>query len=240
MGIGQKDCVAIVLPNGPEMVTAFISVAAYCSRAPLNQNYRKKEYQFYLTDLNAKAVVLPEGIHSPAREVAQELGIPIIEHKIDNNNEAGLFALEADRSATNTTHEYITGPEDDALVLHTSGTTALPKIVLLKQKNVIQSAKNIINTLKLISEDRCLNIMPLFHIHGLIGILLFSTTAKASIVCTPGFDESKPVANRESFVSGWFRTGDQEKIDDACYVEHTIAAHVASRMESAGTIKLGL
>ena len=62
MGIGQKNRVAIVLPNGPEMATAFISVAAYCSSAPLNQNYRAKEYQFYLTDLNAKAVILPKDI----------------------------------------------------------------------------------------------------------------------------------------------------------------------------------
>ncbi|MHC4455238.1 MAG: non-ribosomal peptide synthetase [Planctomycetota bacterium] len=199
----EKDRVAIVLPNGPEMATAFISVAAYCSSAPLNQNYRTKEYQFYLTDLHAKAVILPEGIQSPAREVAQELKIPIIELKIDNN-EAGLFTLETNGPATSTTHEYITVPENEALVLHTSGTTALPKIVPLKQKNVIQSAENIINTLKITSEDRCLNIMPLFHIHGLIGALLSSITAGASIVCCPGFDENKFFNWIEALEPTWY------------------------------------
>ena len=154
--------------------------------------------------MNAKAVILPEGIQSPAREVAQELGIPIIELKIDNDNEAGLFTLETNRPTTSTTHENVTGPEDEALVLHTSGTTALPKIVPLKQKNVIQSANNIINTLKLTSEDRCLNIMPLFHIHGLIGALLSSITVGGSIVCSPGFDENKFFNWIETLKPTWY------------------------------------
>ncbi|MCP5005700.1 MAG: AMP-binding protein, partial [Planctomycetes bacterium] len=200
----QKNRVAIALPNGPEMATAFITVAAYCSCAPLNQNYRTKEYHFYLTDLDAKAVILLSDKPSPAREVAQELGIQIIELKINNDNEAGLFTLETIKPTSRTTHEKVTEPEDEALVLHTSGTTALPKIVPLKQKNVIQSANNITNTLKLTSEDRCLNIMPLFHIHGLIGALLSSITVGGSIVCSPGFDENKFFNWIETLKPTWY------------------------------------
>ncbi len=79
-------------------------------------------------------------------------------------------------------------PEDTALVLHTSGTTSRPKMVPLTQSNICSSGHNIAVTLELTEKDRCLNIMPLFHIHGLIGALVASLTAGASVVCSPDFD----------------------------------------------------
>ena len=64
-----------------------------------------------------------------------------------------------------------------SLVLHTSGTTSRPKIVPLTHGNLLASANNIRSTLRLTEADRCLNIMPLFHIHGLIaGVLVAFAT----------------------------------------------------------------
>ncbi|MFZ1426334.1 MAG: AMP-binding protein, partial [Geminicoccaceae bacterium] len=80
------------------------------------------------------------------------------------------------------------GTDEIALVLHTSGTTSRPKIVPLLQRNLAASARHIRTTLALTPEDRCLNIMPLFHIHGLIAAVLSSLSAGASIYCTPGFN----------------------------------------------------
>ena len=59
-------------------------------------------------------------------------------------------------------------------MLHTSGTTARPKIVPLTQRNLVVSAGNIMQALALTPDDRCLNVMPLFHIHGLMAALLAS------------------------------------------------------------------
>ncbi len=73
------------------------------------------------------------------------------------------------------------------MVLHTSGTTSRPKMVPLTHSNLCTSAENISSTLNLVENDRCLNVMPLFHIHGLIGALLSSLNVGASIACTPGF-----------------------------------------------------
>src|SRR4051812_44167380 len=53
-GIGRNDRVAIVLPNGPEMATAFIAVACAATCAPLNPGYTADEFEFYLTDLQAR------------------------------------------------------------------------------------------------------------------------------------------------------------------------------------------
>jgi acyl-CoA synthetase (AMP-forming)/AMP-acid ligase II len=60
-GIGRGDRVAIVLPNGPEMAVAFVTVAGVATTCPLNPAYRQDEFAFYLEDLKAKAIILADG-----------------------------------------------------------------------------------------------------------------------------------------------------------------------------------
>ncbi|MFV2093017.1 MAG: AMP-binding protein, partial [Hyphomicrobiales bacterium] len=85
-------------------------------------------------------------------------------------------------------------PDDICLVLHTSGTTSRPKLVPLSHRNVCASAHNVADSLALSKDDICLNVMPLFHIHGLIAAVLGSLCAGASIYCTPGFNALKMFA----------------------------------------------
>jgi acyl-CoA synthetase (AMP-forming)/AMP-acid ligase II/acyl carrier protein len=66
------------------------------------------------------------------------------------------------------------------------------------------SAQNIRATLALGPTDRCLNIMPLFHIHGLVGALLSSLAARASVVCTPGFYAPEFFAWVKTFQPTWY------------------------------------
>src|SRR4026207_656618 len=58
LGIGRNDRVAIVLPNGPEMAAAFVAIATGATTAPLNPAYRAEEFEFYLTDLRARALAV--------------------------------------------------------------------------------------------------------------------------------------------------------------------------------------
>src|SRR3546814_4039115 len=69
-GIGRNDRVAIVLPNGPEMAAAFVAIGTGATTAPLNPAYRAEELEFYITDLRAKAVVVPAGEDGTAVQVA--------------------------------------------------------------------------------------------------------------------------------------------------------------------------
>ena len=185
LGIGRGDRVAIVLPNGPEMAGAFLAIGAGATTAPLNPAYRAEEFTFYLTDLRAKALVVLHGMASDAREVAARLSIPVLD--LIPGEAAGDFTLEGGEPGHAAT-PGLAWPEDEALVLHTSGTTARPKIVPLTQANICASARNIARTLELGPDDACLNIMPLFHIHGLMAAVLASVGAGASVVCTQGFD----------------------------------------------------
>ncbi|AKU99400.1 O-succinylbenzoic acid--CoA ligase [Labilithrix luteola] len=203
-GLGRNDTVAIVLPNGPEMATAFVTMGAAVTTAPLNPAYKAEEFDFYLTDLNASVLVLPRGVDSPARAIAEHRGIPIL--ALDaGEGPAGTFRLAPESKVTRS--PSTDGPleaDDVALVLHTSGTTARPKLVPLTSANLCASARHIHETLSLVAGDVCLNVMPLFHIHGLIAAVLATLSAGASVSCTPGFDALKFFGWLESVGPTWY------------------------------------
>jgi acyl-CoA synthetase (AMP-forming)/AMP-acid ligase II len=197
IGIGRNDPVAVVLPNGPELATAFLAVASAATCAPLNPSYETDEFDFYLSDLKAKALLVQSGLDVAARTVALARNIPIIELVPALDAEAGLFELSSDDTGSHKLAGFIRS-NDVAMALHTSGTTSRPKLVPLTQANLCLSAENIRRTLALDSGDRCLNVMPLFHVHGLIGAVLASMMAGASVICSPGF-------NPDRFSGGWDR-----------------------------------
>jgi len=203
LGVGRNDRVAIVLPNGPEMAVAFLTVACGASSAPLNPAYGANEFDFYLEDLNARALILLAGMDSPARDVATKRGVPIIDLVPNMESEAGVFIF-SDSQGEAQTHTGFAQASDVALVLHTSGTTSRPKMVPLAHTNICASAANITESLALSPDDRCLNVMPLFHIHGLIGVTLASINAGGSIVCTPGFDSQGFFPWMQEFQPTWY------------------------------------
>ncbi|MEQ9640997.1 MAG: acyl--CoA ligase [Alphaproteobacteria bacterium] len=203
-GIGPGDRVAIVLPNGPEMAAAFVTIAAGCATAPLNPAYRAEEFEFYLVDLKPKALVLQRGDDTPARAVAEKLGLAILE-LVPGDGPAGGFTLHDGNGAlpADGTPNWAS-PDDVALILHTSGTTSRPKMVPLSNRNVTASAGHIGQALTLTAADRCLNIMPLFHIHGLIAAVLSSLAAGASVWCAPGFNALRFFAQLDEIAPTWY------------------------------------
>jgi acyl-CoA synthetase (AMP-forming)/AMP-acid ligase II/acetyltransferase-like isoleucine patch superfamily enzyme/acyl carrier protein len=202
-GVQRNDRVAMVLPNGPEMAVGFAAVAAAATSAPLNPAYRESEFEFYLSDIGAKALLISAGMDSPAREVARKLNVAIIEVGVAADAEAGVLDLVGSRQHASGGRD-LAQADDVALVLHTSGTTARPKIVPLTHRNVCSSGHHIFQTLGLTAHDRCLNVMPLFHIHGLIGALLSSLTAGGSVACAPAFDAQKFFAWMDSCEPTWY------------------------------------
>ncbi len=205
VGLARNDRVAIVLPNGPEMAAAFVTVAATATTAPLNPGYKKDEFDFYLDDLKPKALIVEAGSNSPAVEVANATGIDIFELSAAADGPAGAFTLSGlEANLGDHKASGFAGPDDVALILHTSGTTSRPKMVPLSQRNICASAFNIATTLALTPEDRCLNIMPLFHIHGLIAAVSASLCAGASVHCAPGFNALSFFAQAKEVRPTWY------------------------------------
>ncbi len=197
-GIGRGSRVGLVLANGPELASAFLGVAGCASAAPLNPAYRAEEFEFYLGDLKARALIVDGD--TPAIAVARKLEIPVIRLQGLGAKGAGRFALDLTELPAKPLNE--TGGE--ALVLHTSGTTSRPKIVPLGEANIAASAHNIATALQLSAEDRGLVIMPLFHIHGLMAGIVAPLAAGGSVFCTPGFNALKFFAWMEEARPSWY------------------------------------
>jgi acyl-CoA synthetase (AMP-forming)/AMP-acid ligase II len=198
-GIGRNDLVALVLPDGLMMAVAFLGVACVATAAPLNPSYRADEFRFYLEDLKARVVLLPKDSPSPVRMVATELSIPVLEL----GWEQGALQI-----AGTTSYAAVSGDPaqsgDVALILHTSGTTARPKLVPLTQHNLCASARNVAQSLALSAGDRCLNLMPLFHIHGLVAGLLAPLSAGGAVICPPGFSAPDFFSWLRDFQPTWY------------------------------------
>jgi acyl-CoA synthetase (AMP-forming)/AMP-acid ligase II/thioesterase domain-containing protein len=208
VGVRRGDRVALVIPNGPEMAAALLATAAGAAAAPLNPAYRSREFDFYLTELDPKVLITQKGFESPARALADDRGIPVLELSSDESDAAGLFELSGNRGDSRcgaTLSAEFADPDDLALLLHTSGTTSQPKIVPLTQRNICTSVADVCRTLELGPADRCLNIMPLFHIGGLVDLSLAPLCAGGSTVCTPGFSTFRLSDWLDEFQPTWFQ-----------------------------------
>jgi acyl-CoA synthetase (AMP-forming)/AMP-acid ligase II len=199
-GIGRQERAALALPPGPECATAFLAVASVAAAAPLNPQYKSAEYEFYLGALRAKALITMEGLDE-AERAAQKLAVPVL--RLRPKNAAGAFALEfpGTRSAA---PESPAGPDDVALLLHTSGTTARPKLVPLTHANLLASARAVAAILKLSPADRSLCVMPLFHIHGLVAALLAPLASGGCVVVPAGFHALDFFAWLREFRPTWY------------------------------------
>ncbi len=183
LGVGAGARVGIVLPGGPALACSVLGVAATAACAPLNPTTPADELDRLLTDLRAAAVLVDASAPGAAAEVAQARGLPVLAVGMTD----GGLRVDGPAGGGATPAPTLPGPADVALILHTSGTTARPKQVPLSHTNLLTSARNIAATLALGPDDRCLTVMPLFHIHGIVAALLAPLVAGGSLIAAPGF-----------------------------------------------------
>jgi acyl-CoA synthetase (AMP-forming)/AMP-acid ligase II len=203
IGIGNEDRVALLLPNGPEMALSFLAISAIAACAPVNPACKANEFDAALSSLKPKALIAAPDLDVGKRAVAAKHGISVITATPALKREAGVFTLSASATVRGA-NDILPRPNDVALLLHTSGTTSQPKCVGLTHEHLCRSAENIARALQLSPEDRCLNIMPLFHIHGIVAAILSSLHAGASVVCSPGFQGRRFFQWLQEFQPTWF------------------------------------
>jgi acyl-CoA synthetase (AMP-forming)/AMP-acid ligase II len=165
-GVSPGDVVAFSMANGPEIVTTFLAVvAAGAAAAPLNPGYTASEFAFYLDDLQPR-IVIGRGDDAPELPGAVDLA------ELAGETAADLPAPDADAVA---------------LLLHTSGTTARPKQVPIRQRNLRASAGTVAATYGLGAGDVSHCVMPLFHVHGLVASTLATLVSGGTVICPRRF-----------------------------------------------------
>jgi acyl-CoA synthetase (AMP-forming)/AMP-acid ligase II/acyl carrier protein len=204
LGIDRGDRVAVVLPNGPEAAVTVIAVATAAVCVPLNPGFTADESYRYFGDLQLAALLTLADMDSACRNVAHSLGIPVIDLSPRPSEGPGAFTLVGSGTHGGTGGGRVPTANDHAFILFTSGTTSRPKMVPLTHASVCLSAYNAAAVLQLDPRDRLLNVLPLFHAHGLISGLLTALAAGSSVVCTPAFDPAAFFGWLTEFRPTWY------------------------------------
>jgi len=203
LGVRHDDRVAVVLPSGPELALAIISLAAGAVCVPLNPKLADDDWPGHFTDLKVNALLTIPGTNRAAERAAAELDLPVFALSPLPGAGAGEFLLEGQGHAEAAGDELPT-LESDAFVLPTSGTTSRPKAVPLTHRNLGHSAANTAKALRLTRDDRLLSVLPLHHAHGLISGLISAISAGSSIICMRGFDAKAFFEHLRAFEPTWY------------------------------------
>ena len=201
-GLKRGRAVSIVLGNSLDFMVIFLAVTrSGAIAAPLNAAYTVEEFKFYMEDADAQLVIVSKGAGA-AVTAAADLSVPCAVAELD---ERGHVTITKDGSElTKGVDVTPPSPNDIALFLHTSGTTSRPKGVPLTHANLMASLGNIVSTYELSEEDTALVVMPLFHVHGLIGVSLSSLRSGGTIVIPSRFSASTFWQDQSDTDATWY------------------------------------
>jgi len=182
-GLHRGDAVGLVCTNTIEFVVALLGAAsAGLVVAPLDPTLPESQMSARLDGLGAQAVLV--GPTSVGEAPVAGFGIPAWQVRVDiaSRTEATVVIETGTglvRHARGAAHALT---HDDALVLFTSGTTNSAKMVPLTHANVAASVRSICGSYELGPDDATVAVMPLFHGHGLLAVLLASLASGGCVL----------------------------------------------------------
>lgn len=176
-GVRHGDRVAMLAWNAPEVVELVHAVARLgATLVPLNARLTVEELAFQLRDADVALLVCDASLSESGAAAAAEAGLAKVR----------VFPLDGDEAPFERVGEHASA--DPFCIMYTSGTTGLPKGVVLTYGNLFASAAGSAFNLGVLPGDRWLAVLPLFHIGGL-SIVIRSVLYGTAIVLHRQFDE---------------------------------------------------
>ena len=180
-GVRRGDRVALALPNGPDIVQLLLAITVLgAAAAPLNPAYTDSEFTFFLQDIAPRKFLIPASLPAAAATAAQATATEVLTVEATADGPPGLLMAGTQLQAATSFERG--GPDDVAVVLHTSGTTSRPKQVPLRQRNIMASTRTIAAHYQLGPSDVSFCVMPLFHVHGLVASAFAALSAGGTVV----------------------------------------------------------
>lgn len=175
LGIERGDRVSVQVDKSPAALALYLA----CLRGgfvyhPLNPGYQSAELKYFLGDATPSVVVCDSDDESTIQALANNAGIRHV-FTLDGNGNGSLIDLSRRTSAAPINVD--SAPDDLAALLYSSGTTGVPKGIMLTHGNLLSNAQSLVAAWGFTSQDRLLHALPIFHVHGLfvaIGCVLLS------------------------------------------------------------------
>lgn len=184
-GFTKGSKVAIALENGIEAAICILGVM-YSGGVvvPVNLGWKAKEISYILKNSDSSFLI-------STKKIMQETGLDAKEKRIFRKKELRLLCLNLENSGQKEEKQVKElSAEDLALLLYTSGTTGAPKGVMLTHKNLLAEAEHIQRGHKLVREDKGMQVLPLFHINGLVIGFLTPFFTGQELIMPPKFSVS--------------------------------------------------
>ena len=191
LGIQSGDRVSVQVQKSPEALCLYLA----CLRGgfvfhPLNTGYRESELEYFLSDAEPAAIICDDSAEDLMQRLADKLDI------------ANLLILNADGSGsliensrgTSDEFETVSRESDDmAALLYSSGTTGIPKGIMLTHQNLLDNAESLVQSWGFSSDDVLFHALPIFHVHGLFVALGCVFLSGASMRWASAFDAKQTV-----------------------------------------------
>ncbi len=186
-GFGPGDVLAVYMPNVPEYAIAFHGAASAGGKATtVNPLYTANELAHQLSDSGAKLLLTVPPCLDAALEAAERAGIGDQVYVLGEGEGATPFsALLGDPDAAPTVE---IDPDGVAVLPYSSGTTGLPKGVMLAHRNLVANLAQLQESFAIEEGDVLVACLPFFHIYGMQVIMNQGLRAGATIVTMPRFD----------------------------------------------------
>ncbi|KAJ7777390.1 acetyl-CoA synthetase-like protein [Mycena metata] len=190
--LGPNDRVMVVLPTGPENALALLALASYYTCAPVNASCTAAELLDDARRLNAKAIVTTHDAEDrlELRSLADALGCDVVYIEPRASGPCGLFDMDMGKVPMQVPFRpsKLHGLGDQSLILHTSGTSGKKKVVPYSLLHLIVGTCAVVESWDLKESDVNLNMMPLFHVGGIVRNLLAPIFSGGSAIMCAGFD----------------------------------------------------
>ena len=157
---------------------------------PLNTAFQATELEFFLTDAQPSVIVCDPANEATIRPLAENAGVSIL----FTMDAEGNGSLSAESQSISVDFNTVQRDKDDlAALLYSSGTTGVPKGIMLTHDNLLSNIEALVNAWAISEEDRLLHALPIFHVHGLFVAIGCVLSSGASMRWLPAYDAGQVI-----------------------------------------------